>query len=257
MGCAPTAPPSPTTPRCSSTSPSAHPPRAHPTPTGSSPSPPTWTASATPAHTPRLPRQTARPTRQPSPGAAPRRSHEASLRSLRPSSRSVRSSTMAAATAPTSPTTARRAWTPTATTPDRKSTRLNSSHEWISYAVFCLKKKKIGVDIAAVGPWFAAALDVPAEELKAFVDVGDHRLAGRQAKPNGRQDRRHLVEQGFGVCLATSHHDHEVVRIPDQPVVGFSAAASPGPLGVGAAWPAGLVGEVLVKHRQGDVGQDG
>src|SRR6266536_4423935 len=26
---------------------------------------------------------------------------------------------------------------------DRKSTRLNSSHEWISYAVFCLKKKKI------------------------------------------------------------------------------------------------------------------
>src|SRR3712207_7732274 len=28
------------------------------------------------------------------------------------------------------------------TTPDRKSTRLNSSHANISYAVFCLKKKK-------------------------------------------------------------------------------------------------------------------
>src|SRR2546427_4429833 len=27
---------------------------------------------------------------------------------------------------------------------DRKSTRLNSSHSQISYAVFCLKKKKIG-----------------------------------------------------------------------------------------------------------------
>src|SRR6266849_3630087 len=27
---------------------------------------------------------------------------------------------------------------------DRKSTRLNSSHEWISYAVFCVKKKKRG-----------------------------------------------------------------------------------------------------------------
>src|SRR5438034_7435126 len=27
---------------------------------------------------------------------------------------------------------------------DRKSTRLNSSHTVISYAVFCLKKKKIG-----------------------------------------------------------------------------------------------------------------
>src|SRR2546429_3555079 len=27
--------------------------------------------------------------------------------------------------------------------PDRKSTRLNSSHGYISYAVFCLKKKRI------------------------------------------------------------------------------------------------------------------
>src|SRR2546422_8272376 len=29
----------------------------------------------------------------------------------------------------------------TALAPDRKSTRLNSSHGYISYAVFCLKKK--------------------------------------------------------------------------------------------------------------------
>src|SRR2546429_6424524 len=29
---------------------------------------------------------------------------------------------------------------------DRKSTRLNSSHGYISYAVFCLKKKKKSVD---------------------------------------------------------------------------------------------------------------
>src|SRR5437764_11706068 len=29
--------------------------------------------------------------------------------------------------------------------PDRKSTRLNSSHRCISYAVFCLKKKKLAV----------------------------------------------------------------------------------------------------------------
>src|SRR5438874_3159913 len=32
------------------------------------------------------------------------------------------------------------------TDPDRKSTRLNSSHVEISYAVFCLKKKKNGKD---------------------------------------------------------------------------------------------------------------
>src|SRR6266403_3264366 len=32
--------------------------------------------------------------------------------------------------------------------PDRKSTRLNSSHVEISYAVFCLKKKKKNSDIS-------------------------------------------------------------------------------------------------------------
>src|SRR2546429_5250235 len=31
-----------------------------------------------------------------------------------------------------------------AVVPDRKSTRLNSSHGYISYAVFCLKKQKRG-----------------------------------------------------------------------------------------------------------------
>src|SRR2546429_6604452 len=34
------------------------------------------------------------------------------------------------------------------TTIDRKSTRLNSSHGYISYAVFCLKKKKQQVPIS-------------------------------------------------------------------------------------------------------------
>src|SRR2546428_6390088 len=32
---------------------------------------------------------------------------------------------------------------------DRKSTRLNSSHDQISYAVFCLKKKKIPTSVPA------------------------------------------------------------------------------------------------------------
>src|SRR2546430_8947298 len=36
--------------------------------------------------------------------------------------------------------------------PDRKSTRLNSSHSQISYAVFCLKKKKT----ESVYPWHHA-----------------------------------------------------------------------------------------------------
>src|SRR2546422_7635507 len=33
---------------------------------------------------------------------------------------------------------------------DRKSTRLNSSHGYISYAVFCLKKKKHDIEILKV-----------------------------------------------------------------------------------------------------------
>src|SRR3712207_7670633 len=35
---------------------------------------------------------------------------------------------------------------------DRKSTRLNSSHANISYAVFCLKKKKVSPAIACPSP---------------------------------------------------------------------------------------------------------
>src|SRR2546427_7221565 len=40
------------------------------------------------------------------------------------------------------PEAAHRAELVSAPLPDRKSTRLNSSHSQISYAVFCLKKKK-------------------------------------------------------------------------------------------------------------------
>src|SRR2546421_7874323 len=39
------------------------------------------------------------------------------------------------------PSGRRRAAFPQGVIPDRKSTRLNSSHDQISYAVFCLKKK--------------------------------------------------------------------------------------------------------------------
>src|SRR5437762_7055491 len=38
---------------------------------------------------------------------------------------------------------------------DRKSTRLNSSHRCISYAVFCLKKKKMKTDISTYTPAFS------------------------------------------------------------------------------------------------------
>src|SRR5438309_2942238 len=47
-------------------------------------------------------------------------------------------------------------------TPDRKSTRLNSSHSSISYAVFCLKKKKNDHIIAERG-WTMRGHGVPRE----------------------------------------------------------------------------------------------
>src|SRR2546426_11118778 len=47
--------------------------------------------------------------------------------------------------------------------PDRKSTRLNSSHLVISYAVFCLKKKKTD----APGPHRILALPVVVDGVRA------------------------------------------------------------------------------------------
>src|ERR1022692_4886632 len=49
--------------------------------------------------------------------------------------------------------------------PDRKSTRLNSSHLVISYAVFCLKKK-----IRAAGAMAAVVLN-PATQVEVLEDV--------------------------------------------------------------------------------------
>src|SRR2546430_3877282 len=47
---------------------------------------------------------------------------------------------------------------------DRKSTRLNSSHSQISYAVFCLKKKKTKSDTA--GPWRTWRASSPLRPLR-------------------------------------------------------------------------------------------
>src|ERR1039458_8763155 len=46
----------------------------------------------------------------------------------------------------------------TTTAPDRKSTRLNSSHLGISYAVFCLKKNQAFATMPAIVKAFAATL---------------------------------------------------------------------------------------------------
>src|SRR5947209_16370348 len=54
--------------------------------------------------------------------------------------------------------------------PDRKSTRLNSSHANISYAVFCLKKKKLAGALAITVAAIAAdsPKNLPVTKLKFF-----------------------------------------------------------------------------------------
>src|SRR5690348_18206952 len=55
--------------------------------------------------------------------------------------------------------------------PDRKSTRLNSSHPSISYAVFCLKKKK-PTEFLLHGHYVSSPfLDAPAREQPRRPDV--------------------------------------------------------------------------------------
>src|SRR6266849_9710677 len=49
---------------------------------------------------------------------------------------------------------------------DRKSTRLNSSHEWSSYAVFCLKKKKLTEALPQPGLVIASRPRVPGTRFR-------------------------------------------------------------------------------------------
>src|SRR2546429_7078758 len=51
---------------------------------------------------------------------------------------------------------------------DRKSTRLNSSHGYISYAVFCLKKKNIPRYCIAMNSYINRTTPVP---TRAIIDV--------------------------------------------------------------------------------------
>src|SRR2546426_7175174 len=52
---------------------------------------------------------------------------------------------------------------------DRKSTRLNSSHLVISYAVFCLKKKKIAINLCSSGFFHACVASTNWQERRVAV----------------------------------------------------------------------------------------
>jgi hypothetical protein len=70
-------------------------------------------------------------------------------------------------------------------------------------------------------------------------------------KTHRREHRRHLRKERFGLCPVAGHHDHEVVRVPDKPVVGESV---PTPFRSLHGADRVLV-EMLVQHRQRHIGQ--
>src|SRR3989440_1617167 len=95
---------------------------------------------------------------------------------------------------------------------DRKSTRLNSSHDQISYAVFCLKKKN-GND--AINPARASGNKVDARERIEGPHSGDPQrscrwlldhlpsgLEKREAWPyrNISLGRTHAIQRGRKTC---------------------------------------------------------
>src|SRR2546430_10589219 len=74
-------------------------------------------------------------------------------------------------------------WKPRASL-DRKSTRLNSSHSQISYAVFCLKKKK-ELQLELRGP--PGDLDLPAgNAFLARPERGSRPVLVQRAQPHSR-----------------------------------------------------------------------
>src|SRR5256886_5027204 len=83
---------------------------------------------------------------------------------------------------------------------DRKSTRLNSSHSQISYAVFCLKKKKNTV--SAVG----------CEPVTRDPRVGTSRARARLQGQNRRANGHYVKVLPYGHRLAHTARVASVVR---------------------------------------------
>src|SRR5256884_6382860 len=73
--------------------------------------------------------------------------------------------------------------------PDRKSTRLNSSHGYISYAVFCLKKKKKKVHDLRHRPYIRGAavadyMSVTVSTASAHLEASARVVSGVDTAPS-------------------------------------------------------------------------
>src|SRR5579859_1247510 len=84
------------------------------------------------------------------------------------------------------------AWTRKSRARDRKSTRLNSSHSQISYAVFCLKKKKNKIVNEIAPRW--AALQWERDALQR--ELGELRVQENEEANLAREESRLAGEAG-------------------------------------------------------------
>src|SRR2546429_874009 len=82
---------------------------------------------------------------------------------------------------------------------DRKSTRLNSSHGYISYAVFCLKKKKITEQRA-----YRTARSRPFSPSHVWLRSRSHLLVCPTLPHRVTSHRDSAVEYVARACLASS-----------------------------------------------------
>src|SRR2546427_2234882 len=67
---------------------------------------------------------------------------------------------------------------------DRKSTRLNSSHSQISYAVFCLKKKKKKISQSNEPKRRTAPQDITVRKTRTYHESFTHTVPARQPEHN-------------------------------------------------------------------------
>jgi len=69
----------------------------------------------------------------------------------------------------------------------------------------------------------------------------------RQAQSHARQNLRNLSLEALGVRLITGDHDHEVVRVTDEPIGGLTVAATPSPVDPVGHLALPDLGEVLIE----------
>src|SRR5215813_11485597 len=115
---------------------------------------------------------------------------------------------------------------------DRKSTRLNSSHVRISYAVFCLKKKKLfSLTLTLRNLWFVSVHLKSSKRLCAF-DANVFFLMIRRPPRStlfpyttlfrSPRHRRPVAQQGLAVGDLDEQRASDFAGAPDRAVAGRS-----------------------------------